>query len=70
MEDGHCVMSHLISELLHEFVEIITEALNRGICFFENVFTESLPCPKDAFSASFNHAVESTHKHLSFLNNG
>ena len=69
MEDDHRVTSHLIPELLHEFVEIVTEALNRGICFFENVLTEPFPYPKDAFSASCNHAVGSTHKHLSCLNN-
>jgi hypothetical protein len=44
--------------------------LNRSIRFFENVLTESFPCPKDAFSASCDHAVGSTHKYLSSLNNG
>ena len=70
MEDDHRVTSHLIPELLREFVEIVTEALNRSIRFFENVFTKSFPCPKDAFSASFDHVVESTHKHLLSPNNG
>jgi len=69
MEDDHRVTSHLIPELLHEFIEIVTEALNRSISFFENILTESFPCPKDAFSASCD-AVGLAHKHLSSLNNG
>jgi hypothetical protein len=64
MQDYHRVTSHLIPELLHEIVEIITVALNRGICLFEDVFTKSYPWAKFALSASCDHAVESAHKHL------
>ena len=46
MEDDHRVTSHLIPELLHEFLDIVTEALNHSICFFENVFHRVFSLPQ------------------------
>jgi hypothetical protein len=41
-DDG--VTSHFISELLHEIVENLIVALNRGICFVDDMLAKSLPC--------------------------
>jgi hypothetical protein len=43
------VTSYLISELLHEVVKNFDIALNRGICFFENVLAKSFPCAELSF---------------------
>lgn len=44
-EDGG-VTSHFIPELLHEIVEYLIVALNRAICFIEDVLANSFPCSK------------------------
>jgi hypothetical protein len=46
VEEDDGVTSHFISELLHEIVENLIVALNRGICFIDDMLAKSFPCSK------------------------